>query len=201
MTPTPDEPLPLISGRQPKIIPTKNMFDEPVWRIDGLRSLPGRTAQMPAILDHNGKWREIGDIGAGTLIDWPTEAAAIQFIHEQAAKEASLQLAAMRAHGMVDAVAPLSVPEPPAAKESGAGELAGENTITPASIQQLIADCEAMPAEEIPPLLVALQNAYGCLCAIRHHSPTLEKARDTADVGIAEARRAVYDYLTRKDQP
>lgn len=86
--------LPLIGGRIPEVMPTANLFDEAVWRIYGLRSLPGGVAQMPAILDRNGKWREIGDIGSGSLIDWPTEAAAIEFVREVAGREPREQIIA-----------------------------------------------------------------------------------------------------------
>jgi DNA-directed RNA polymerase subunit RPC12/RpoP len=80
-----EQPI-VIGDRYCVFVERANVFDELTWRIEGLRRIPKGQCQIPAYLDHNGEWRELGTIGAGTLIDWPTESAARAFA-EQAAQE------------------------------------------------------------------------------------------------------------------
>lgn len=69
-----------VNGRVCRFVEWANAFGERVWRIEGLYEIPG--AQMPAILDHYGKWNEIGAIGAGAMIDWRTEDEAREYVRE-----------------------------------------------------------------------------------------------------------------------
>jgi hypothetical protein len=83
-------PLTPIAGRVPVVERGRSVFSEAVWRISG--TFPNGLKQLPAYLDHKGEWREIGSIGAGTLIDFPTEAAALAFARECAEREAGVTL-------------------------------------------------------------------------------------------------------------
>lgn len=74
----------VVGGRECAFLQQQNVFDELVWRIEGYRPFPAVVAQIPTWLDHNGKWRELGSVGGGTLIDWPTEADARAFARQHA---------------------------------------------------------------------------------------------------------------------
>lgn len=77
----------VVDGRECRFVEGRNVFGETVCRIEGFLPLPGRAVQCPPWLDHQGQWRELGTLTAGTMIDWPTREAAVAFATKQAASE------------------------------------------------------------------------------------------------------------------